>query len=64
MGDIHPIGGDITSWEYQRQKTVTQSSSNNDYITLSEAAKEHKFTQMLLQEIADVETPGCIYRYI
>ena len=41
--------------------TLTQSSSEAEYVTLSEAAKEQKFTQMLLEEIAEVEIPGYIY---
>lgn len=61
MGEVHTIGGSITSWRSQRQKIVTQSSTEAEYITLSEAAKEQKFTQMLLEEIAEVETPGYIY---
>ena len=40
---------------------MTQSSTKANYITLYEADKEHKFTQMSLQEIAGVETPGYIY---
>ena len=61
MGEVHTIGGALISWKSQRQRTVTQSSSEAEYITLSEAAKEQKFTQMLLEEIAEVETPGIIY---
>ena len=61
MGEVHTIGGSITSWRSQRQKIVTQSSSEAEYVTLSEAAKEQKFTQMLLEEIAEVEIPGYIY---
>ena len=51
----------ITSWKYQQQKTVVQSSTKAGYSLLSGVAKEHKFTQILLQEIADVETSGYIY---
>jgi hypothetical protein len=61
MGEVHTIGGAITSWKSQRQRSVTQSSSEAEYITLSEAAKEQKFTQMLLEEVAEVEIPGYIY---
>ena len=35
--------------------------NQSQFITLSETAKEHKFTQMLLQEIAGIETPVYIY---
>ena len=61
MGEVHTIGGSITSWRSQRQKIVTQSSTEAEYVTLSEAAKEQKFTQMLLEEIAEVDMPGYIY---
>jgi hypothetical protein len=61
MGEVHTLGGAITSWRSQRQKTVSQSSSEAEYVTLSEAAKEQKFTQMLLREIAEVEEPGYIF---
>ena len=57
MGEIHTIEGAITGWKYKQQKTVTQLSTESEYITLLESAKEKKFIQMLLQEIADIETP-------
>ena len=38
-----------------------QSSTKIEYITLLEVSKEQKPMEMLLQEIADVETPGHIY---
>ena len=53
--------GAITSWKSQRQKTVSQLSSEAEYITLSEAAKEQKCIKMLLNEIAEEESPGYIY---
>jgi hypothetical protein len=61
MGEVHTIGGVLISWKSQRQCNVTQSSSKAEYITLLEAAKEQKFTQMLLEEIAEVKMPGIIY---
>ena len=61
MGEVHTIGGSIISWKDQLKKTVTQSSTKAEYITISEAAKKQKFTQMLYQEIADVKTPGYMY---
>ena len=38
-----------------------QSSTKADYITLSEAAREQKFTQISLQDVAYIDTPGYIY---
>ena len=40
---------------------MTQSSTEAQYITLLGSIIEQKSTQFLLQEIADVETPGYIY---
>jgi hypothetical protein len=60
MGEVHTVGGSITSWKSQRQKTVSQLSSEAEYITLLEATKEKRFTQMLLREIAEAEEPGYI----
>ena len=61
MGEVHTIGGAITSRKQKQQKTVMQSSTKIEYITLLEVSKEQKPMEMLLQEIADVETPGHIY---
>ena len=61
MGEVHTIVGDITSCKSQRQKTVAQFSTKAEYSILLESAKEHNFTHMILQEIADVETLGYIY---
>ena len=51
----------MKSWKYGQHNTVMQSSMEAKYITPSESAKEQKFTQMLLQEISDNETPRYIY---
>ena len=40
---------------------MMQYSTEDDYTTISEADKEHKLIQMLLQKIADIETPEYIY---
>ena len=61
VAEVQTIRRDVASWEYQQQNTVTQSSTKSKYITLSESGKEKKFTLMLLQEIANVESPGYIY---
>ena len=46
MGEVHTIGGDITSCKYQQQKTLMQLSTEAEYITLSEADRGQKFTQI------------------
>ena len=40
---------------------MIQSSAKSKYITLSKAPEEQNFTITILQELADVETPGYIY---
>ena len=59
--EVHTIRGDITSWKPQQHKTEMLSPNEAEYMELLEAAKEHKSTEMPLQEIAYVETPGYIY---
>ena len=62
MGYIQTIGGEITSWMSQWQNTVSKPTSEAEYTTLSEASKEQKLTQMLLQEVVWADTIG--YNYV
>jgi hypothetical protein len=59
-GGIHTLGGSIVSWVSKTQKSTTLSSTEAEYVALSIGAQEVKFMQMLLNEIAEVETPGII----
>ena len=60
-GDIHTLGGCITSFSSRGEKSVSLSSTESEYKMLSNAAKEMKFEQMLLEEIASVKLPGIIF---
>ena len=60
-GDMHTIGGAIVSWRAQLLKMLCLSSTEAEYVTLTEAAKEQKFIQMLLGEIMKCDMPGILY---
>ena len=61
-GDFHTIGGAaLVSWRSQKLKFVCLSSTEAEYVTLTEMSKEQRFLQMLLGEIATCETPGVMY---
>jgi hypothetical protein len=60
-GGIHTIGGCLLNWNSQRQRTVTTSSCEAEYVAMSELAKEQKFLQMLVKELTNEEPTGKIY---
>ena len=60
-GMIHTIGGTIVNWSCKKQATVTLSSTEAEYIALSECSKEVKFEWMLLKELTGVEQPAIIH---
>jgi len=60
-GDVHTLRGWITSFSSRGEKSVSLSSTESEYKMLSNAAKEIKFEQMLLEEIASVKLPGIIF---
>ena len=60
-GMIHTIGGTIVNWSSKKQATVTLSSTEAEYIALSDCSKETKFEWMLLKELTGVENPAVIY---
>ena len=62
-GDFHTIGGAaLVSWRSQKLKFVCLSSTEAEYLTLTEMSKEKRFLQMLLGEIvATCEMPGVMY---
>jgi hypothetical protein len=59
-GELNTVGGALVSWKSQRQKTVTQSSTEAEYIEMAECTKEQRFIQMLLEEIYHNKGPGII----
>lgn len=60
-GEIHTLGGTITSFCSRTQKTISMSSAESEYIAASGAAQEMLFQQMLLSEISETVLPGVIY---
>ena len=45
-GDLHTIGGGIISWRSQLLKMMCLSSTEAEYVTLTETTKEQRFIQM------------------
>lgn len=60
-GDFHTMGGALVSWRSQKLKFVCLSTTEAEYVTLTEMSKEQRFLQMLLSEIAYCELPGVMY---
>ena len=60
-GDINTLGGSLISWRAQKTKTICLSSTEAEYIALTEMCKEQKFLIMLLEEVFSVELPCLIY---
>ena len=60
-GMIHTIGGTIVNWASKKQSTVTLSSTEAEYIALSDCSKEIKFEWMLLKELLNLTKAAIIY---
>jgi len=60
-GDLHTIGGALVSWRSQKMKFVCLSTTEAEYVTLTEMAKEQRFIQMLLGEVDENEEPGGLF---
>ena len=58
---IGTLGGLMTSWCSRTIKTTTLSSTESEYVALSECGQELKFVCMLLEEIRISKFPGIIY---
>jgi hypothetical protein len=54
-GGLHTMGGMITNWNCTTQKSVTLSSTEAEYVSMSKGLQEILFSQMLLREIANTE---------
>ena len=61
-GDIHTIGGGIVSWRAQRTKCICLSSTEAEYIELTEMCKEQRFIQMVMEEVFMCNKPGIMYK--
>ena len=51
MGYCFSVGGAIFSWSSRRQKTVTNSSCEAEYVALSEASREALWLRQFLREV-------------
>jgi hypothetical protein len=60
-GRINTVGGMITNWSSRKQATVSLSSTEAEYQSLSECAQEAIFTQSLIQEITGELKTAIIY---
>jgi len=59
-GEIHTLGGCITAFSSRGEKSISNSTAESEYKSLNSGGREMKFQQMLLEEIAFVETPGIL----
>ncbi len=60
-GDLHTVGGCIVSWRAQKTRFVCLSSTEAEYVALTEVCKEQKFLCMLLEEVFETDLPSVIY---
>jgi hypothetical protein len=60
-GEMHTLGGMITSFSSRSQKTVALSSAESEYMTTTTGAQEILFQQMLLGEVAETVIPAIIF---
>ena len=51
----------LTNWSSKKQRTVTLSSTEAEYIAIANCAQEAKFTNMLLKELFGEVQPAIIY---
>ena len=58
---MNTLGGSLLNWSSKKQRIVTLSSTEAEYIALSECAQEMKFEWMLLNELLDQATPATIH---
>lgn len=60
-GYVFKIGESIVSWESRKQKTVALSSTEAEYIALSDSCKEGLFIRAFLKEIVKKDVVLTIY---
>ena len=59
-GTVNTLGGTLLNWSSKKQRIVTLSSTEAEYVALSECAQETKFEWMLLNELLGLTTPATI----
>ena len=60
-GKLHTLGGCITAFSSRGEKSISNSTAESEYKSLSSGGREMKFQQILLEEIAFVKTPGILF---
>ena len=60
-GRINTMGGMTTSWSSKKQATVSLSSTEAEYQSLSDCAQEAVFTQNLIEELTGIKLRAIIY---
>ena len=60
-GRINTVGGMVTNWTSKKQGTVSLSSTEAEYQSLSECALESMFTQNLIKEVTGVFESAIVY---
>jgi len=51
-GELHTVGGCLTAFSSKGEKSISNSTAEAEYKSLSNGGREAKFQQMLLEEIA------------
>lgn len=60
-GLVFKLGGSTITWESRKQQTVALSSTEAEYLALSDGAKEGKYIKALLLELIGKNEPVVIY---
>ncbi len=55
------MGGCLTAFSSKGEKSISNSTAEAEYESLSNAGREIKFQQILLEEIAYVKNPGILF---
>ena len=59
-GELHTLGGCLTAFSSRGEKSISNSSTESEYKSLSSGGREMKFQQMFLEEIACVIPHGIL----
>lgn len=60
-GFVFKLGKSLISWESKKQKTVALSTTEAEYMALSDACKEALFLRSFLQELLQKKIVKCYY---
>ena len=60
-GELHTVGGCLTAFSSNSEKSISNSTAEAEYKSLSNGGQEVKFQQMLMEEIAFDYIPGILF---